>query len=62
MSLSTGLIAIKGQRSDKFAEIFNFFKLVDTNNDRTLTNWNEAIQLTSGQKLQPTFVQVGQTE
>jgi hypothetical protein len=45
MSLSTGLIAIKGQHSDKFAEIFNFFKLVDTNNDRTLTNWDEAIQV-----------------
>ena len=53
MSLSTGLIAIKGQRSDKFAEIFNFFKLVDTNNDRTLTNWNEAIQVIDDEYMNP---------
>jgi hypothetical protein len=45
MSLTTGLIAIKGQHSDKFPEIFSFFKLVDTHNDKTLTNWNEAIQV-----------------
>ena len=53
MSLSTGLIAIKGQRSDKFAEIFNFFKLVDTNNDKTLTNWNEAIQVIDDEYMNP---------
>ena len=45
MSLTTGLIAIKGQHSDRFAEIFNFFKLVDTNNDKTLTSWDDAIQV-----------------
>lgn len=45
MSLTTGLIAIKGEHSDRFAEIFNFFKLVDTNNDKTLTSWDDAIQI-----------------
>ena len=45
MSLSTGLLAIKGQHSDKLSEIFSFFKLVDTGSDKTLNNWDEAIAL-----------------
>lgn len=53
MSLSTGLIAIKGQHADKFAEIFNFFNLVDTGNNRTLTNWNEAIQVIEDEYMNP---------
>jgi hypothetical protein len=53
MSLTTGLIAIKGQHSDKFADIFNFFKLVDTNNDKTLTDWNKAIQVIDDEYINP---------
>jgi hypothetical protein len=53
MSLTTGLIAIKGQHSDEFTEIFNFFKLVDTNNDKILTNWNEAIQVIDDEYMNP---------
>lgn len=53
MSLTTGLIAIKGQHSDKLAEIFNFFKLVDTYSDKTLTNWNEAIQVIDDEYMNP---------
>lgn len=53
MSLTTGLIAIKGHYPDKFAEIFNFFKLVDTNNDKTLNNWNEAIQVIDDEYMNP---------
>ena len=45
MSLSTGLLAIKGQHSDKLSEIFSFFKLIDTGSDKNLNNWNEAIEL-----------------
>lgn len=45
MSLTTGLIAIKGQYSDKLPEIFNLFKLVDTNADKILNNWNAANEL-----------------
>lgn len=45
MSLSSGLVAIKGQHSDKLSEIFSVFKLVDTGNDMILNNWQEAIDL-----------------
>ena len=45
MSLSTGLLAIKGQHSDKLSEIFSFFKLFDTSSDKTLNDWDEAIAL-----------------
>jgi len=53
MSLSTGLLAIKGQYSDKLPEIFNFFKLVDTGNDTTLTNWNEAVEIIDDEYMNP---------
>jgi hypothetical protein len=45
MSMTTGLIAIKGRHVDKLAEIFNFFSLVDTGNDSILTNWEQASQV-----------------
>lgn len=45
MSMTTGLIAIKGRHVDKLAEIFNFFSLVDTGNDSILTNWDQVSQL-----------------
>lgn len=43
--MTTGLIAIKGRHVDRLAEIFNFFSLVDTNNDTILTNWDQVSQV-----------------
>jgi hypothetical protein len=53
MSLSTGLLAIKGDHSDKLSEIFSFFKLVDTASDKNLTNWNEVIALIDEEYINP---------
>jgi hypothetical protein len=55
MSLSTGLLAIKGQHLDKLSEIFSFFKLVDTGSDKTLNNWDEAIALIDEEYMNPDY-------
>ena len=42
MSLTTGLIAIRGQWTDKLPEIFDFWGLVDTQKDQVLNAWSDA--------------------
>ena len=41
MSLTTGLIAIKGQHMDAVPQIAAAFRYLVTNNDRVLDNWND---------------------
>ena len=41
MSLTTGLIAIRGQQIDNLSEIFGFWRLVDTQKDQVLKLWSD---------------------
>lgn len=53
MSLSTGLLAIKGQQLERLSEIFGFFKLVDTGNDKLVNNWDEAVAIIDEEYMNP---------
>jgi hypothetical protein len=45
MSLTVGCIAIKGQHLEKLSELFSFFRLIDTNQDEIIDNWNLATDI-----------------
>lgn len=53
MSLTTGLIAIKGDYSTQLSEVFVFFNLVDTGKDHILTSWDQASAVVDDEFMNP---------
>jgi hypothetical protein len=53
MSLTSGLIAIKGQYLDSLNDVFSSFKLIDTKNDTILNNWAQVAELMDAEYMNP---------
>jgi hypothetical protein len=47
MSLTTGLIAIKGEHLDKLPEILSLYRMVDTGDDESVNDFDEALAIVS---------------
>ncbi|MES2593240.1 MAG: hypothetical protein V4608_15260 [Bacteroidota bacterium] len=50
--MTFGQFAIKGNHVNRLAEIFSFFKLIDTGEDQILTNWAETSKILEKENLQ----------
>jgi hypothetical protein len=53
MSLTTGLIAIRGQQIDNLSEIFGFWRLVDTQKDQVLKLWSDVEKVIDEELINP---------
>lgn len=53
MSLTTGLIAIKGDYTRQLSEVFAFFELVDKGKDQILTSWDQASEIMNDEFTNP---------
>ncbi|HVW62820.1 MAG TPA: hypothetical protein VHC48_22365 [Puia sp.] len=45
MSMTSGLIAIKGEHLDKLPEILAFYQMVDTKENQSVDDWREALAI-----------------
>ena len=48
MSMTSGLIAIKGKHLDKLPEILAFYQMVDTEENQSVDDWDEALAIVTG--------------
>jgi hypothetical protein len=53
MSLTTGLIAIRGQQMDNLSKIFEFWRLVDTQRDQVLKIWSDVEKVIVEEDMNP---------
>lgn len=53
MSMTSGLIAIKGDHIDQLTTIFSFFNLTDTGKDDVLTDWETAVYVIDDEYINP---------
>lgn len=53
MSMTTGLIAIKGDQTDRLASIFDFFNLTDTGKNEILTDWETVENIIEEEYMNP---------
>jgi hypothetical protein len=53
MSLTTGLIAIRGQQIDNLSEIFGVWRLVDTQKDQVLKLWSDVEKVIDEEIMNP---------